>query len=163
VPSQTDTPPRSGANVAAGLLLERLAPEDLDLPAGRARLRLAVRDGDAVDVLLDRDGGRIAEADGRADALLRADAATWKQVVRDLPSALGAFGRGRLEIRYDLHLGVNFLASTSGSREPGRLRFETVQTERGAISTLQAGVGEPLLMLHGLGGTKASFLRRGGV
>jgi pimeloyl-ACP methyl ester carboxylesterase len=63
-----------------------------------------------------------------------------------------------LEIRQDLHIGVNFLAATSGNSEPGRLRFESVDTKRGAISTLQAGQGEPLLMLHGLGGTKASFL-----
>src|SRR6478672_164481 len=89
---------------------------------------------------------------------MRADAATWQQIVRDLPAAMSAFGNGRLEIRQNLHLGVNFLASTSGSSEPGRLRFETIATDRGGISTLQAGVGKPVLMLHGLGGTKASFL-----
>jgi pimeloyl-ACP methyl ester carboxylesterase len=158
VASTTDTPPRARANVAAGRLLERLVPSELDLREGQARLRLSVKDADEVDVLLDGGGGATAEPDGRPDALLRADAATWDQVVRDLPAALSAFGRGRLEIRQNLHLGVNFLAATSGSREPGRLRFETIETKRGAISTLQAGVGRPVLMLHGLGGTKASFL-----
>jgi pimeloyl-ACP methyl ester carboxylesterase len=156
------TPPRASANhgarAAAETLVARLAPSDLDLRDGRARLRLASRDGDEADVLLDAGGGRIVEADGRPDALLRADAATWDQVVRDLPAAMSAFGRGRLEIRHNLHLGVNFLAASSGSTEPGRLRFETLETRRGAISTLQAGVGESVLMLHGLGGTKASFL-----
>lgn len=154
----TDTPPRSRANVAAELLLERLVPSDLDLRDGEARLRLAVKDGDEVDVLLNGGPGRIAAPEGKPDALLRADAATWDLVVSELPAALSAFGRGHLEIRHNLHLGVNFLASTSGSTEPGRLRFETVETDRGAISTLQAGVGRPVLMLHGLGGTKASFL-----
>jgi pimeloyl-ACP methyl ester carboxylesterase len=144
--------------VAAQLLLERLVPEELDLRDGPARLRLAVKGGDEVDVLLDERGGRVAEPEGKADALLRADAATWDLVVRELPAALSAFSRGRLEIRLNLHLGVNFLAATSGSRDPARLRFETVETKRGAISTLQAGVGKPVLMLHGLGGTKASFL-----
>jgi pimeloyl-ACP methyl ester carboxylesterase len=162
VASRTDTPRREGANQtardAAEALINRLVPEDLDLRDGDARLRLALTDGDEVDVLLDRDGGLVAELDGKPDALLRADAATWSEVVRDLPAGVSAFGRGRLEIRQNLHLGVNFLAATSGSRAPGRLRFETVQTPRGAISTLQAGEGEPLLMLHGLGGTKASFL-----
>jgi pimeloyl-ACP methyl ester carboxylesterase len=140
------------------VLLERLVPGDLDLVDGSARLRLAVKDGDEVDVVLDADGGRVEETNGKLDALLRADEATWQRVVRDLPSGLSAFGRGRLEIRNNLHLGVNFLAATSGSREPGRLRFETVETKRGAISTLQAGEGPAVLMLHGLGGTKASFL-----
>jgi pimeloyl-ACP methyl ester carboxylesterase len=162
VASQTDTPlrarPNPDAREAAESLLARLLPRDLDLPAGEARLRLAVKGGGEVDVLLDQRGGRVAEPSGTADALLRADPATWAEVVRDLPAGLAAFGRGRLEIRHDLHLGVNFLSSTSGSREPGRLRFTTVETSRGAMSTLQAGVGPPVLMLHGLGGTKASFL-----
>jgi pimeloyl-ACP methyl ester carboxylesterase len=156
--STTDTPRRASANVAAQLLLERLVPADLDLRDGPARLRLGVKGGDEADVLLDEHGGTTAEPDGKPDALLRADARTWELVVRELPAALSAFGGGRLEIRQNLHLGVNFLAATSGDDDPGRLRFETVETKRGAISTLQAGVGKPVLMLHGLGGTKASFL-----
>jgi pimeloyl-ACP methyl ester carboxylesterase len=144
--------------VAAELLLDRLAPEDLDLPEGGARVRLSVKGGGDVDVLLNAHGGSIVEADGQADAVLRADAATWDLVVRELPAALSAFGRGRLEIRQNLHLGVNFLAATSSDRDPARLRFKTVETKRGAISTLQVGAGRPVLMLHGLGGTKASFL-----
>ena len=140
------------------MLLERLVPDDLDLPEGDARVRIAVAGGDEVDVLLDERGGRLTEPAGRPDALLRADAETWDEVVRDLPAGLSAFARGRLEIRTNLHLGVNFLASTSGSDDPARLRFETIHTKRGRISTAQAGEGEPLLMLHGLGGTKASFL-----
>ncbi|MEA2496907.1 MAG: 2-hydroxymuconate-semialdehyde hydrolase [Thermoleophilaceae bacterium] len=121
-------------------------------------MRLAVKGGDEVDVLLTPEGGKLVEPEGRADALLRADAATWTQIARDLPAGMAAFGRGRLEIRENLHLGVNFLSSTSGSRAPERLRFQTIETKRGAISTLQAGAGKPLLLLHGLGGTKASFL-----
>jgi pimeloyl-ACP methyl ester carboxylesterase len=162
VASHADTPaeaqPNHRARTAAEILVARLLPGDLDLRDGGGRVRVAVRDGDEVDVVLSPAGARVAEADGSADALLRADAATWQQVVRDLPSAMSAFGGGRLEIRHNLHLGVNFLAASSGSTEPGRLRFQTIETKRGAISTLQAGVGEPVLMLHGLGGTKASFL-----
>lgn len=159
--SPTRTPPTPRANRpahdAADTLLERLLPRDLDLPDGSARLRLASAD-DELDVVLSPSGGQIEAPSGRPDGVLRADAATWRRVLQDLPSAMAAFGTGRLEIRQNLHLGVNFLAATSGSREPERLRFVRVHTERGAISTLQAGVGEPLLMLHGLGGTKASFL-----
>jgi pimeloyl-ACP methyl ester carboxylesterase len=156
VASQIDTPPRTGANFAT--LVDRLAPADLDLPAGEARIRLEVAGGEAADVLLDASGGRLVDPDGQPDALLRADAATWQQITRDVTAGMAAFGRGRLEVRQNLHLGVNFLASTTGSQEPGRLRFETVDTKRGRISTLQAGEGPAVLMLHGLGGTKASFL-----
>jgi pimeloyl-ACP methyl ester carboxylesterase len=42
--------------------------------------------------------------------------------------------------------------------EPGRLRFQTVATERHALSILEAGTGPPVVTLHGLGATKASFL-----
>jgi pimeloyl-ACP methyl ester carboxylesterase len=158
VASPTDTPPRPRANFAAEVLLARLLPEDLDLPDGKARLRLSVQGGAEVDVLLDSGGGTLAEPAGQPDAVLRADEETWDHVVRDLPAGLAALGRGRLEIRHNLHLGVNFLAATSGNHDPGRLRFETIKTKRGGISMVQAGVGRPVLMLHGPGGTKASFL-----
>jgi len=71
---------------------------------------------------------------------------------------MDAYRLGRLTVRRDLHLGVAFLAATSGMTEPGRLVFRTVQTRRGHISTLQAGQGDPVIAIHGLGATKASFL-----
>ena len=43
-------------------------------------------------------------------------------------------------------------------RGDGRLCLRTVETPHGPIATAQAGTGPPLLALHGLGGTKASFL-----
>jgi len=69
-----------------------------------------------------------------------------------------AFRRGRLTIRRDLHLGVGFLAATSQLTGPGRLRIRSVDTAAGSLSTVEAGTGDPVLMLHGLGATKASFL-----
>ena len=55
---------------------------------------------------------------------------------------------------------MSFLAATSGADEPGRLEFDTLRTRGfGGISTLSAGTGpETILCVHGLGGTKASFL-----
>ena len=156
--SLSTTPALGRANPAAETLLDRLDPAELDLPAGGARVRLAVRDGDEVDVVLSKQGAQLVAPNGRPDALLRADRGTWDRIARDLPAGMAAFGRGRLEIRHNLHLGVNFLAATSGSDDPARLRFQTIETKRGTISTLAAGSGPPLLMLHGLGGTKASFL-----
>ena len=71
---------------------------------------------------------------------------------------MAAYRQGRLEVRHNLHLGVGLLAATSAGNEPGRLRFAAVKTPIGEISYAEAGVGPPLLALHGLGGTKASFL-----
>jgi pimeloyl-ACP methyl ester carboxylesterase len=69
-----------------------------------------------------------------------------------------AFRRRKLTVRDNLHLGIGFLAATSGLEGPGRLRFESVETDCGRVSTVRAGVGEPVICLHGLGGTKASFM-----
>jgi pimeloyl-ACP methyl ester carboxylesterase len=69
-----------------------------------------------------------------------------------------AFSRGRLEIRDDLHLGVGFLAATAGRREGGGLVFRRVASSAGELSTMEAGAGPPVVLLHGLGATKASFL-----
>jgi pimeloyl-ACP methyl ester carboxylesterase len=91
--------------------------------------------------------------------VITADSATWEAVADDVRGGMRAFQRGRLRMRGSLHLGVGFLAATSGTDEPGRLRFESLRTRSGRISILSAGTGRrTLLCLHGLGGTKASFL-----
>lgn len=156
--SATDTPAEAAVNPAVEALLARLDPSELDLPGGSARIRLEVRGAGETDIELDADGGRVVKANGRPDALLSADEATWKRIAGDLPSGMAAFGNGRLHVRTNLHLGVNFLTATSGSKDPARLRFLSYRTKRGRLSTLQAGTGKPLVLLHGLGGTKASFL-----
>jgi pimeloyl-ACP methyl ester carboxylesterase len=103
---------------------------------------------------------RSADEGAEPDAVLSADPATWGRIAADLRGGMEAFRAGRLRIRGNLHVGVGFLAATSGSDEPGRLEFETLRTrEFGAISVLSAGTGpETILCVHGLGGTKASFL-----
>jgi pimeloyl-ACP methyl ester carboxylesterase len=92
------------------------------------------------------------------DALLTADEETWNRIARDIRGGMDAFRRRRLEVRCNLHLGVGFLAATSGMTEPGRLRFASVRTRGCNISLLEAGTGAPVVCIHGLGGTKASFL-----
>jgi pimeloyl-ACP methyl ester carboxylesterase len=71
---------------------------------------------------------------------------------------MDAYRAGRLVVRHNLHLGVGFLAATSGMTGPGRLRFQRVETAAGALSLLTAGTGPPVLLIHGLGATKGSFL-----
>jgi pimeloyl-ACP methyl ester carboxylesterase len=141
------------------LLVERFDPDVMDLPAGKARIRLQSADDAAWDVLVNSNGARLAPAtEDRPDALLQADTQTWRALSKDIRGGMDAHRQGRLKIRHNMHLGVGFLAATSGNREKGRLTFHRLKTRKGTISYLEAGQGHPVLLLHGLGGTKASFL-----
>jgi pimeloyl-ACP methyl ester carboxylesterase len=153
--AQTPAPPR-----VLRELLDRFDPHVIDVRGRSARIRLAVTDGDSWDVLIRGEHAWLEPPleELEPDALLSADGATWKRVARDLRGGMDAFRRGRLSVRSNLHLGVGLLAATSGITDPGRLRFESVKTPAGSISTVQAGTGHPVVALHGLGGTKASFL-----
>ena len=153
---QTATPPAGIASLA-----RRYDPEVIDVPGGRARIRLHVQGGPDWDARISGRRLRLVPArdDGQPDATIAADAATWRRVAEDVRGGMTAFQQGRLRMRGSLHLSVGLLAATSGSDEPGRLAFETVRTPQGRISLLSAGVGpEAIVCLHGLGGTKASFL-----
>jgi pimeloyl-ACP methyl ester carboxylesterase len=143
-------------------LADRFDADVIHVPRGRARVRLAVRDGGAWDAVIAGRRLRLRSADDSAqpDCVLDADAATWKRIASDLRGGMDAFRAGRLRIRGSLHVGVGFLAATSGSQERGRLEFDTLRTrDFGALSVLSAGTGpETIVCVHGLGGTKASFL-----
>jgi pimeloyl-ACP methyl ester carboxylesterase len=99
-----------------------------------------------------------ARANGQFDSVLAADSRTWDRVARDVRGGMDAFRGRRLQVRRNLHLGIGLLAATSGITGPGRLRFESVRTRKGKISILEAGTGPAVVCVHGLGGTKASFL-----
>ena len=71
---------------------------------------------------------------------------------------MDAFRRGRLQRAAKPPPGRGLPGRHLGDDGPGRLRFRRVRTEAGAFSIIEAGEGPPVLMLHGLGGTKASFL-----
>ncbi len=125
---------------------------------GRARIRLSLTGGQSWDVVLERGAARLASPDGEAQATLAADPQTWARIAADVSAGMDAYQAGRLQVRRNLHLGVGFLAATSGIREPGRLRFRMVLTRSARLSTLEAGTGPPVLSIHGLGATKGSFL-----
>ena len=141
-------------------LVSRFDPSAFDLPRRGARIRLGVPGLGDWDVLVNRHGARLEPApqDEEADALVSADEPTWDRVATDLEGGMDAFRARRLSVRHNLNLGIGFLAASSGSTEPGRLEIRHVRTRDGAISTFQAGIGDPLIAVHGLGGTKASFL-----
>jgi pimeloyl-ACP methyl ester carboxylesterase len=140
------------------MLVDRYDRTAFEPEGGGARVRLSVGGGDAWDALLEGGAARLTPAGGDADATLTADSHTWAAIADDVGSGMRAFRSGRLAVRRNLHVGVGFLAATSGVSEPGRLRFRTVVTRRARLSTLEAGIGPPVLAIHGLGGTKGSFL-----
>jgi pimeloyl-ACP methyl ester carboxylesterase len=124
----------------------------------RVRIRLAVTDGEDQEAVLDGDARLEPAAAGDPDAVLTADSATWREIAADVRGGMIAYRQGRLKVRRNLHLGVGFLAATSGEDAPGRLRFEQVRTRSGHISILHAGTGDPVIAIHGLGATKASLV-----
>jgi pimeloyl-ACP methyl ester carboxylesterase len=143
---------------ALDTLVDRFDAEVFDAPAGRARLRLRVEGDSTWDAVFADGRLRLEPPGGEPDAELGADSLTWATIETDFTGGLDAYRRGDLALRRNLHLGVAFLAATSGDTDPGRLRFETIRSSGRRFSILEAGTGEPLVMLHGLGGTKVSFL-----
>ena len=129
---------------------------------GTARVRIGVLGSDAWDAVLDHGAVRLQRAKGDADATVSADAQTWAAMANDVLGGMDAYRAGRLSVRRNLHLGVGFLAATSGLTGPGRLRFRTVATRRARLSTIEAGTGPAVVAVHGLGGTKGSIPADGG-
>ncbi|MFM7141927.1 MAG: alpha/beta fold hydrolase [Alphaproteobacteria bacterium] len=140
-------------------LADRFDPSVLDGLHAKARLRLAVLGEGEWDVALGRRPLRFDPVGpGLPDATLTADRETWRHIARDLHGGMDAWRAGKLVVRRNLHLGVSFLAATSGMTGPERLTFRMIPTASGPISTLAAGTGDPVLLVHGLGATKVSFL-----
>lgn len=139
-------------------LVERYDAELFDVGRPDARLRIEGFGPEPRDVVIEDGSARLEPANGDPDAELIADQETWEALVDDLRDGMVAFRSGRLRVRRDLHLGVGFLAATASTGGAGQLRLRTVETSAGAISTMDAGTGEPVILIHGLGATKASFL-----
>ena len=139
-------------------LVDRYDPELFDVGRPQARLRIEGFGPQARDVVLEDGAARVEAARGQPDAELIADEETWHALVEDLRGGMEAFRSGRLRVRRDLHLGVGFLAATAANGEAGQLRVRSVRTAAGSLSTMEAGGGEPVILVHGLGATKASFL-----
>jgi pimeloyl-ACP methyl ester carboxylesterase len=148
-----------GPPPALAALADRFDLDAFDLPGSSAVIRLSDPDGAGWDVRVDRTGARLTgPSKGQADAVLTADQETWERLGSDVASGMRAFRAGRLQVRRNLHLGVGFLAATAPDTGPGRFRFGRVKIKGAELATIEAGTGKPVIMLHGLGGTKASFL-----
>jgi pimeloyl-ACP methyl ester carboxylesterase len=141
-------------------LVDRFDRDRFDMPSGRARVRLRVTDEGAWDLEAQSHRHRVrpARTGTEPDAEISADSATWQRVAGDLQGGMAAYRAGKLSVRKNLHLGVGFLAATNGDSDESGLTFETIRTKRGRVSTMSAGTGQPIVMLHGLGATKIEFL-----
>jgi pimeloyl-ACP methyl ester carboxylesterase len=143
--------------LALDALIDRYDPGVIDLVDGPARIRLTSSEAEWDVVLLD-GRAKIEPAAGNPDALISADDEAWRQIALDVGGGMAAFRAGKLKLRRNLHLGIGFLAATSGNAEPGRLRFDSYRTRHGRISVMESGTGDPVVCIPGLGGTKASFV-----
>ena len=158
----TTRPERAGSESppAFSVLAERFDFDVMDVRTDVVRIRLGVDAGGEWDAVIRNGELRILGADHEAepDATITADAASWERIANDVRGGMDSFRSGKLRVRRNLHLGIGFLAATSGVTGPGRLSFDAIGTDSGTFSILSAGQGDPILCIHGLGGTKASFM-----
>lgn len=94
----------------------------------------------------------------RPDVSIATDAATWLALREGELSGIDAFERRLLTVRGNLDQAIAFegLFRLPGGRPP-LLQVHEVRTPHHSISTLTMGHGPDVLLLHGLGGTRASL------
>jgi pimeloyl-ACP methyl ester carboxylesterase len=116
--------------------------------------------GHTWEVRLTPEAARVRKGASRrpADVVIGTDSATWLALRAGRLSGIDAFSQRRLYARGNLDLAVGFegLFRLPGGREP-LLRIHEVPVRRMRVSTLTMGTGPDLLLIHGLGATKASF------
>jgi pimeloyl-ACP methyl ester carboxylesterase len=100
----------------------------------------------------------------RADVTISTGADTWMKLREGEFSGVDAFGRRLLDVRGNLDYAVAFegLFRLPNGRPP-LLQIRDVPVGRHRISTLTMGSGPNVLLLHGLGGTRASLFETAAV
>ncbi|MCP9490154.1 MAG: alpha/beta fold hydrolase [Solirubrobacteraceae bacterium MAG38_C4-C5] len=95
----------------------------------------------------------------RPDVVIGTDAQTWLDLREGRLSGIEAFSSRRLYITGELDLAVAFegLFELPGHRPP-LLRMRMIDVGDTKVSTLTMGEGPDVLLIHGLGGAKSSFL-----
>jgi pimeloyl-ACP methyl ester carboxylesterase len=150
---------RDPAAVAIERLPERFLGGSTPLTGTRFRVNLGrIRR----DVLIEGDSCEIVGANGHVpDVEICTDPETWLDMYEGKLSGIEAFGRGRLMMRGSIERSLHF-EILFDRPDAGGLRYslETIEHGRIKVSALTAGpAGAPrLLLLHGLGSTKASWL-----
>lgn len=117
--------------------------------------------GHTWEVRLTTHGARVRKGSTsrEPDVTIGTDAATWLALREGRLSGIEAFSRRHLSTRGNLDLAVAFegFFRRPNGRDP-LITLRDVRVGRLSLSTLTMGDGRDVLLLHGLGATKASFL-----
>ena len=126
------------------------------------RARFRVRIGNACrDVVVDRDSCRVERERGRADTEIKTSPQAWRDMDEGRLSGIEAFAQGKLSLRGSIQKSLMF-EPLFERPDAGALRFDVsdIRVGKTRISTLITGPKDapPLVLLHGLGASKASWL-----
>lgn len=139
-------------------LPERFEPGRQDVP--RTRFRLDV-DGFRRDVIVHKSSCVVEGPTGRADAEIHTDAATWRAIDAGRLSGIEAFAEGRVVVRGSIEKSLLF-EPLFDRPSAGGFEYSLERVSLGGIemTALIAGPldAPPLLLIHGLGASKASWL-----
>jgi pimeloyl-ACP methyl ester carboxylesterase len=151
-----------GAGVVAGLLEDlpaRWRGSDAPVPTTRYRVRVGRT---ARDIVVESKGCHVERSNGQLpDVEIITDVATWTEIDQGRLSGIEAFAQRRLSVRGSIEKSLHFEPLFDRPRAGGlEYALETVWTGKARISTLFAGSPDapPLVLLHGLGATKSSWL-----
>jgi pimeloyl-ACP methyl ester carboxylesterase len=112
------------------------------------------------EVRCTRHGARVRKGGTRRrpDVTISTSADTWMRLRQGELSGVDAFGRRLLDVRGNLDQAVAFegMFRLPNGRPP-LLQIHDIPVGRHRISTMTMGRGPDVLLLHGLGGTRASL------
>jgi pimeloyl-ACP methyl ester carboxylesterase len=139
-------------------LPDRFRPDHLDPVNARFRLRVGNVER---DVVVDGVRCAITQPIDQADVEIETDVATWRAIEAGKSSGIEAFADRRLSIRGSIEKSLQFEPLFERPDNGGmRYSLEHLGRRGGRISALIAGTegSPPVVLLHGLGATKASWL-----
>jgi pimeloyl-ACP methyl ester carboxylesterase len=108
--------------------------------------------------------GRCSVEDGRPafpTARIATDAGTWLELDAGTVSSIEAFLEGRIEVRGNIDHAVrmqSLFRPSARARTPRDLEHVEVQVGKHVLSCFDLGEGPPVLLLHGMGATKLSWM-----
>src|SRR5579875_437215 len=130
-------------------------------PGFRASYRIRLGDlGRVWEVRIDEHAARVSNGTTRRrpDVTISTDAETWLALREGRFSGVDAFRERRLAVRGNLDAAIAFegMFRLPNGRPP-LLHVRDVCVERHRVSTLTMGQGDDVILIHGLGGTRASM------